>query len=158
MSGPDIVVGVDGSAGSQRALRWAADEAVRTGRELVVTHAYEWPMAGARFPVAGEYADDLQRVAEDIVAAAVEDAARHAPGVVVRGETVVGSAGVVLAQCGVDDMVVVGNRGRGGFASLMLGSVGHHVVTHARATVVVVRGRADADAGPVVIGVDAGPA
>jgi nucleotide-binding universal stress UspA family protein len=51
-------------------------------------------------------------------------------------------------------MVVVGNRGRGGFASLVLGSVGHYVVTHAKATVVVVRGRPGPLSGPVVAGVD----
>jgi nucleotide-binding universal stress UspA family protein len=129
MSAPDIIVGVDGSTGSQRALHWAADEAIRTGSDLVVTHAYDWPVAGVRF---AEFADDLHRLAEGLVAAAVLDAAGHAPGVAVRGETVVGSAGPVLAQRAAGGVVVVGSRGRGGFASLMLGSVGHHVVTHAR--------------------------
>jgi nucleotide-binding universal stress UspA family protein len=156
MSERKITVGVDNSAGSRRAVQWAAAEAVRTGRELVVVTAYDWHVAGARFQVAGGYADDLRQVAEGVVQQAVEDAATHTPDVKVRGETVVGSAGPVLADSGPDDLVVVGNRGRGGFASLVLGSVGHHVATHARGTVVIVRGRHDANTGPVVVGVDHG--
>jgi nucleotide-binding universal stress UspA family protein len=154
MSERKIVVGVDNSAGSHRAVQWAADEAVRTGRELIVTTVYDWHVAGARFQVAGAYADDLRKVAEGVVEQAVKEAVTHAPGVTVRGETVVGSAGPVLADSGPDDVVVIGHRGRGGFASLVLGSVGHHVGTHARGTVVIVRGRSDADTGPVVVGVD----
>jgi nucleotide-binding universal stress UspA family protein len=154
MSERKIIAGVDNSVGSRHAIRWAADEAVRTGRELIVTTVYDWHVAGSRFQVGGVYADDMRRIAEGIVDQAVKDAVGHAPGVDVRGETVVGSAGAVLADCGPDDLVVVGNRGRGGFTSLVLGSVGHHVATHARGTVVVVRGRADANTGPVIVGVD----
>jgi nucleotide-binding universal stress UspA family protein len=157
MSDRQIIVGVDNSAGSHQALHWAADEAVRTGRQLIVTTAYDWHVAGARFQVGGAYADDIRRVAEGVVQQAVQDAASHAPGVNVVGETVIGSAGPVLADCQPDDLVVVGTRGRGGFASLVLGSVGHHVATQAKGTVVVVRGRTDAVSGPVVIGVDRGP-
>jgi nucleotide-binding universal stress UspA family protein len=156
MSERRIVVGVDSSVGSHHALHWAAEEAARTEQELIVTTAYDWHVAGARFQVAGAYADDLRHVAEGVVAQAVTDAGIHAPGVNVRGETVVGSAGPVLAACGPADLVVVGNRGRGGFASLILGSVGHHVATHAQGTVVVVRGRPDADSGPVIVGIDSG--
>src|SRR5262245_14378039 len=102
MSEPKVIVGVDDSAASHHALHWAVDEAARTGRELIVTHAYDWHVAGARFQVAGAYADDLRRVAEGIVDAAVNQASVRAPGVLVRGETVVGSAGPVLADSGAD--------------------------------------------------------
>jgi nucleotide-binding universal stress UspA family protein len=156
MSERKIVVGVDDSPGSHHAVHWAADEAVRTGRELIVTTVYDWHVSGARFQVAGGYADDLRKVAEGVVAKAVTDATIHSPGVNVRGETVVGAAGPVLADSGPDDLVVVGHRGRGGFASLVLGSVGHHVATQARGTVVVVRGHDDTETGPVVVGVDTG--
>jgi nucleotide-binding universal stress UspA family protein len=157
MSDRKIIVGVDNSPGSHHAVHWAADEAARTGRPLIVTTAYDWHVAGARFQVGGAYADDIRRVAEGVVQKAVQDAAIHAPGVNVRGETVVGSAGPVLADCEPEDLVVVGSRGRGGFTSLVLGSVGHHVATQANGTVVVVRGRTGADSGPVVIGVDREP-
>jgi nucleotide-binding universal stress UspA family protein len=157
MSDRKIIVGIDNSPGSHHAVHWAADEAARTGRQLIVTTVYDWHVAGARFQVGGVYADDIRRVAEGVVEKAVQDATIHAPGITVCGETVVGSAGSVLADCGPDDIVVVGNRGRGGFASLVLGSVGHHVATQAKGTVVVVRGRAAADSGPVVIGLDRAP-
>jgi len=156
MSERKIIVGVDNSAGSHNAVHWAADEAARTGRELVVLTAYDWHVQGARFQVAGGYADDLRSSAQDAVDQAVKDAAVHAPGVNVRGEAVIGTAGPMLADCAANDLVVVGHRGRGGFASLVLGSVGHHVGTHAGGTAVVVRGRHDADSGPVVVGVDTG--
>jgi nucleotide-binding universal stress UspA family protein len=65
-----------------------------------------------------------------------------------------GSAGHILTAASDNDaLIVVGNRGRGGFSSLLLGSVSQQVATHAAGPVVVVRGRADAS-GPVVVGVD----
>jgi hypothetical protein len=97
---------------SHQAVHWAADQAVRTGRELVVTTAYDWHVAGIRSQVAGGYADDIRLGAEGVVEKAVKDAEIHAPGVKVRGRIVVGPAGPVLADCGPDDLVVVGNRGR----------------------------------------------
>jgi nucleotide-binding universal stress UspA family protein len=154
MSERKIIVGVDSSLDSHHAVHWAAEEAVRTGRELIVINAHDWHVAGARFQVAGGYADGLRQVAEGIVSAAVKDAAIHAPGVDVRGETVLGPAGPALAAGDPQDLVVVGNRGRGGFTSLVLGSVGHHVATNAKGTVVVVRGHHDVDSGPVVAGLD----
>jgi len=54
-------------------------------------------------------------------------------------------------------MVVVGNRGYGGFASLLLGSVSQQVAAHAAGPVVVVRGRADPPPGPIMVGVDCSP-
>jgi nucleotide-binding universal stress UspA family protein len=154
MSQRKIIVGVDDSVGSHRAVRWAAEEAVRNGYELIVICAYDWHVPGSRFQTGAGYADNLRAVADAAVKQAVAAASAHSPGVDVRGETVLGPAGPVLVQCGPGDLVVVGNRGRGGFASLVLGSVGHHVVSHSTGTAVVVRGRPDATTGPVVVGVD----
>jgi nucleotide-binding universal stress UspA family protein len=52
-------------------------------------------------------------------------------------------------------LVVVGNRGHGGFGGLMLGSVGQHVAAHAHSPAIVVRGKVDTTDGPVVVGADA---
>jgi nucleotide-binding universal stress UspA family protein len=69
-----------------------------------------------------------------------------------------GYAVPVLLRAAEDaDLLVVGARGEGGVPGLPFGSVGIQVATHARGSVVVVRGRRDADTGPVVVGFDEGP-
>jgi nucleotide-binding universal stress UspA family protein len=154
MSSLGIVVGVDGSPASNVALRWAAAEAVRRGRELVVIHAFDGGVVGAPTPFAGSYVVAVRELAEKLVVAAVADARTHAPGVAVSGEAVLGSPGATLVTASADaELVVVGCRGRGGFASLLLGSVSHQVASHARGPVVVVRGRPDAK-GSLIVGVD----
>jgi nucleotide-binding universal stress UspA family protein len=154
-----VIVGVDGSEPSRAALRWAAQDAARRGAELVVVHAYDWRVVGARMQVGGGYADAMRENAERVVAAAVAEARSSRPSLAVTGRTTVGPAAAVLLDCTEDgDLIVVGSRGRGGFRSLVLGSVSQQVATHARGPVVVVRGRAAVGDGPVVVGVDASPA
>lgn len=81
-----------------------------------------------------------------------------APHVKVRRETDVGEpAAVLLAAARSAALIVVGNRGRGGFTSFLLGSVSMAVATQAPCPVVVVRGRVRPAAGPVVVGVDDSP-
>jgi nucleotide-binding universal stress UspA family protein len=156
---PRICVGVDGSPASQSALRWAAGEAATHSGELVVIHAYDWRVVGARAQVGGAVADQARSTADTIVETAVEQARAQAPGVKVRGQAALGAPGPMLVSASETfDLTVVGSRGRGGFASLLLGSVGQHVATHAAGPVVVVRGRPDATVGPIVVGVDGSPA
>ena len=151
----EIIVGVDGSLASEQALRWAAHEAGRRDVALVVQHTYDWRVYGALTPINPSFAVGFQKVAEAIVDSAVEQARSWAPGVAVRGTALLGSAAHTLVEAsGSGDLVVVGNRGRGGFASLLLGSVSQQVAAHAAGPVVVVRGRADDSAGPIVVGVD----
>jgi nucleotide-binding universal stress UspA family protein len=76
----------------------------------------------------------------------------------VRRETEVGEpADVLLAAARSAALIVVGNRGRGAFSSVMLGSVSQAVAAHAPCPVVVVRGRVVPSTGPVVVGVDDSP-
>ena len=159
MNPQEIRVGVDGSPASRTALRWAAIEAVGHNAELVVVHAYDWRVVGARAQIGGSYADEQRARAEALVESAVGDARAFAPDVKVSGETVLGAPGKSLVHRSRNDgLTVVGSRGHGGFASLLLGSVSQQVATHALGSVVVVRGRSDIAVGPIVVGVDGSPA
>ena len=159
MNLPRICVGVDGSSASQSALRWAAAEAAANNAELVVIHAYDWRVLGARAQIGGAYADVARSMATTLMETAVDQARALAPEVNVRGETVLGAAGPTLVTASETfDLTVLGSRGRGGFASLLLGSVTQHVATHAAGPVAVVRGRPDVSDCPVIVGVDGSPA
>lgn len=154
-----IVVGVDGSSTSGEALRWAAAEAARRDTPLTVINAYDWRVLGAPTMVGGEYATTVLSYAEDLVSAAVVEAraigaSTAATDTPVRGEAILSAPGSALVAASAEaELVVVGHRGRGGFASLVLGSVSQQVATHAHGPVVVVRGRPD-PVGPVIVGVD----
>jgi nucleotide-binding universal stress UspA family protein len=151
----EIRVGVDGSPASDAALHWAAMEAASRQADLVVVHAYEWRGFGT-WPASP--ADASRERAEALVAAAVGQVQRFAPGVRVRGQAVLGSPGPVLIEgSATAELTVLGGRGRGGFASLLLGSVSQQVATHASGSVVVVRGQPDVEAGTIVVGVDGSP-
>jgi len=154
----DIVVGTDGSEDSTRALRWAAAEARRRGGSLKILTAYTstWPPEAFGYP--GPSLDYTREPFERIVAEAIGQARAFAPGLDVTGAAVLGNPASELVEASRGAaMVVVGNRGRGGFASLLLGSVSLQVATHATVPVVVVRGRAESAGGPIVVGVDASP-
>ncbi|GAA1860679.1 universal stress protein [Asanoa iriomotensis] len=153
-----IVVGVDGSDPSVAATRWAAHEARRTSATIVLVHAVDWDYYGARF----DGGTILREWAEDRANATLADAAAvvgaAAPGVAVDRRAVLGSPVPALLAAAADTAtIVVGNRGRGGFGSLLLGSVGQRLATHAPVPVVVVRGRPDVGAGAVAVGVDGSP-
>lgn len=137
-----IVVGVDGSEGGEAALAFAAQEAALRGARLLVVCAWEIPVMiapeGAAYPA--ESFQAFPDNAESIVRAAVARVAELQPSVACEGKAVEGHPAEVLLKEAVQaDMIVVGNRGHGGFASLLLGSVTQHVVHHAHCPVVVVR-------------------
>jgi nucleotide-binding universal stress UspA family protein len=140
-----IVVGVDGSAGSIGALRWAADEARLRNATLEVITTWTQPPAvylrGGDLPIPAGFGDELERNAKEVQAAALAEAS---PDEAVRLETrvVEGQAASVLIQAGEHaQMLVVGSRGLGGFRELLLGSVSHACAHHASCPVVIVRSR-----------------
>ena len=152
----DIIVGFDGSPASDRALRWAAREADLRGAELTVVyvcdrHPHEVDPRGETDAAAAE------RFARAVVDSGVATVRSVAPAAAVRGRPLFGPAAATLVNAAErGSTIVVGNRGRGGFRSLLLGSVSEQVATHAAGPVVVVRGRPDAG-GPVVVGIDGSP-
>jgi nucleotide-binding universal stress UspA family protein len=138
-----IVVATDGSRAATAAVVWATDEADRRDAELVVLHAWSYPYD--TFVDGGE-ARDLTRVdAALVVDAAVERATGRGRSPV-RARLVEGQpSAVIVDESAHADLVVVGSRGRGGFRSLLFGSVAHAVAAHAPCPTVVVRGTAADD-------------
>lgn len=139
-----VVVGVDGSESSATALEWAVEEARLRGAALEVVHAWDVPYA-AEFSFVGDAFEAARRSAAELVSRMLE-AAGLVPDDVIT--TVVQSPPVmaITDAAGGADLVVVGSRGRGGFAGLLLGSVSHQVSRHAdRPVVVVPTPRFDAD-------------
>lgn len=138
-----VVVGVDGSDGSSRALRWAAEEARERGAELNVVAAY--PRPSARLTSEFGSVPWLERTnwrgdAEATLEETVRDTLGEDPGVTLKLILAEGSAAKALIDLSADaDLVVVGTRGHGGFTGMLLGSVSQHVTTHAHCAVVVVR-------------------
>jgi nucleotide-binding universal stress UspA family protein len=144
-----VLVGHDGSDCAQQALRWAAGLAARTGWDLHVLRA--WRITSAPRPPSWRpgYVPPLpdfeQAVRDELtaqVAAAGLDPALRVTCHVTHGSPV---RGLIESAAGAD-LLVVGARGRGGFAGLVLGSVGDQVVRHSPCPVTVVRFDPDAAA------------
>jgi nucleotide-binding universal stress UspA family protein len=142
---PGIIVGVDGSAQSQRALEWAIKEAGIRSAPLTVLAVHQvagnhWTGNPEVYPADQPETDKMRQAAQDAAQKAVDAAGAPGPAsVTVRA--VSGIAAQELISASKDsDLVVVGSRGGGGFARLMLGSVSSQVVNHATCPVVVIPG------------------
>jgi nucleotide-binding universal stress UspA family protein len=136
-----IVVGVDGSPGSRKALTWAAAEAAGHGADLVVLNVWEHtllPPAGS-VSVSERYVPDpSQRTAEELRQVITEELGEEPP-VLVRPLVKQGRPAKILIEASEGaDLLVVGERGHGGFAGLVLGSVSQHVAAYAKCPVTVV--------------------
>jgi nucleotide-binding universal stress UspA family protein len=138
-----IVVGVDGSEGAKAALRFALDEAKLRQSRLRVVHTWQirysggfgmegfGPLVGADF--------EVRRAAEGVLHAVLQEAAPDADGLVIERTVAEGGAATVLVDESRNaDLLVVGSRGLGGFAGLLLGSVGQQCAHHAACPVVIV--------------------
>jgi nucleotide-binding universal stress UspA family protein len=136
-----VVVGVDGSEGSRRALEWAVDEARRRGTTLRVVHAWSFPYAPASAGYVPLPEASLYDAAKKGAARVLDEelAAVDASGVEVEHVLVEGAAAETLVDASADaELLVVGSRGHGGFAGVLLGSVGTHAAHHAHVPVVIV--------------------
>lgn len=150
---PAVVVGVDGSAGAREALRWALAEGRLRKAPVRAVHAWTFgyiggsiegdPYLGDPFgwytKALGVDLSDLHRAAEDLLERALADVGEDADGVEIERQVVQGAAAEVLvAAAAPGDLLVVGSRGHGDFAGLLLGSVSQKCVHHASCPVVVV--------------------
>ncbi|MFC4907017.1 universal stress protein [Actinomadura gamaensis] len=151
-----VVVGVDGSLAADTAVRWAADEARLRGVPLLVCHAWQWPYPDA------DANESTRRVVAGMGALTLDEAVRqaraYAEDVKVEQALVRGSPGGVLVEAArMAALVVVGDRGGGGFDGLAAGSTAVQVPAHTdRPVVVVPAGSAPRARSPrrIVAGVD----
>jgi nucleotide-binding universal stress UspA family protein len=159
-----IVVGVDGSEDAGRALEWAIDVATERSAPVSVITVLEEPRAVGPWgvtTVAAGFDDESIAAARHQVRGALSQAltrrgVRAAPDVLV--DVLIGPPAQVLIEATpAEGQLVVGCRGRGGFARLLLGSVSDAVAHHARTPVTIVRGAGPANGAPIVVGVDGSP-
>ncbi|WP_067461350.1 universal stress protein [Actinomadura macra] len=153
MSEP-IVVGIDGSDEAEHALDWAAAEAGLRQRPLHIVHAVEnWPYKTPLF-APPETAERFTRAAHMLLAGAREHVQKRWPDLETSTAAVAGETPEALREQSEKACeLVLGSRGRGGFASLLLGSTSLRVAEHSPVPVVIVRGDA-ADRGEIVVGID----
>lgn len=156
-----VTVGVDGSVSSEQAVRWAAREARRRKAPLRVVQAVDPTAPPHEYAVPG-YGPDVHEIRARAARAHLQDAARaaaeEASGVAVEQEVLDGfPISRLLDESRSAQLVVIGDRGRGGVAGLLLGSVAVALAARGTCPVAVVRGRTSAVEGPVAVGVDGSP-
>ncbi|GHE05039.1 universal stress protein [Streptomyces alanosinicus] len=136
---PRVVVGVDGSSSSYAALRWAVHYAGLVGATVDAVAVWELPgLYGWSAPAVDMDVDEeetRQRMHKELTDVLGADAAGTVRSLVVHGN----AADVLLRAAEGAEVLVVGGRGRGGFAAALLGSVSQHVAQHASCPVVIVR-------------------
>uniref|UniRef100_A0AAU2VD14 Universal stress protein n=1 Tax=Streptomyces sp. NBC_00003 TaxID=2903608 RepID=A0AAU2VD14_9ACTN len=136
---PRVVVGVDGSPASYEALRWAVRHARLIGATVDAVAAYDIPgAAGWSAPAVDAELDET--LARQDLDDEIRKVVLQAGDVPMEQHLVRGGAAQALIEASAGAaLLVVGNRGRGGFASLLLGSVSQQCATHASCPVVIVR-------------------
>jgi nucleotide-binding universal stress UspA family protein len=139
-----IIVGVDGSDSSQGALQWAYDEAAHHGASLTVVAAFNPPALPMTPPYGSMppegYESQPRRDALDLLDKLTSPLEAKSPPVDLRTSVEEGNPAKVLIERSKEaELLVVGSRGHGGFAGMLLGSVSHHLVAHAECAVVVIR-------------------
>jgi nucleotide-binding universal stress UspA family protein len=140
--GPRVVVGVDFSSGARAALLFALHDAVRRGVPVQAVSSYRPPDYWMDFDAVGTYQPaDVRDAALIRLRAFVDEVLPDGPqpGPEVRQTVAMGTAAdVLIRESHGADLLVVGSRGHGGFASLLLGSVSMHCALHASCPVTVV--------------------
>ena len=138
-----VVVGIDGSAGSQEALRFAATEARLRKAKLKLVSAwtltYVAAPIGMMAPIDDALLPELQENARAVLDQAVREVLGDTAGLEIEKVIAEGSPAQVLVDAAQGaDLLVVGTRGHGGFAGLLLGSVSQQIAHHAPCPIVIV--------------------
>jgi nucleotide-binding universal stress UspA family protein len=142
-TGSRIVVGIDGSLGSTRALRWALAEAQVRSAPVLGVYAWQYPPIGT-FVVDSRQGQEL--AVDEILHAATDYAAQWAPEVPFTAQARFGTTvPALLHESGEAELLVVGATGHGGFDGSLVGSVAHQCARHARCPVVVAHLQAEPD-------------
>ncbi|MFB9907617.1 universal stress protein [Allokutzneria oryzae] len=154
-----VIVGVDGSASAEHAVRWAAIEAAHHRVPLHLVHACLEVAVHTPVRLPRSFDDALREQGEQHLATAAGLAEQAAPDVPLETQLVVGTAAEALTELSRQArLAVLGSRGLGGFTSLVVGSVAVALAAHGHCPVVVVRGARTGEPppweGPVVVGVD----
>ena len=155
MATKPVIVGVDGSEESLLAVEWAALEARRHSSPLRIVSAPDvMPRIHSYQASPAEIAAALRGTAARALDAGITRSEEVAPGLAVDTGLLSGPPAVAVAESGADaSMLVVGARGAGGFAAMMLGSVSRYVATWAPCPVVVVREETTAVHREIAVGV-----
>jgi nucleotide-binding universal stress UspA family protein len=133
---PVIVVGVDGSPSSQRAVRWAAQQAKLTGATLRAVSSWRWPNYITRIPPGVDLASDTRRTLDEVL----EEALTGSEDLTITRHVIEGPPGpALLTQAQDASLLVVGAQGRAAFPGMLLGSVAEYCVRQGSCPVVVVR-------------------
>lgn len=138
-----IVVGVDGSSHSKRAVEWALEEATACGDAVMLVHAWEYPAilavsySGPVLPVFMR--DDVERLSSELLEGIADEARKEAPELHISTQLVEGHPARSLVEAAHDArLLVVGSRGMGGFKGMVLGSVSTACAHHGHCPVVIV--------------------
>ena len=134
-----VIAAVDGSSSSRAALAWAARYASLTDSPLTVMSIWHLPNFGTAIPIPDDW--DPEADARETLEREVKEVLGDGPHPSVSLSVVNGVPATVLTDASKSaSLLVLGSRGRGEFAGMLLGSVSQFVTTHARCPVVVVRG------------------
>jgi nucleotide-binding universal stress UspA family protein len=141
---PGILVGLDGSENSHKALEWAVKHAALEHAQLTVLAVHEvaasaWTGNPIVYPEDRPAEEKARQAAQEAVDKAISELGSGGPESVTVRAVSGQPARVLIEASGDADLVVVGSRGAGGFATLLTGSVSSKVVNHAACPVVVVR-------------------
>ncbi|WP_171075314.1 universal stress protein [Nonomuraea basaltis] len=154
-----IIVGVDGSAPSLQAASWAGQEAALRGAPLRMMYAVpRWAHNVPLVPPPRTWGPGTEAAAREMLDNAAVHARAGRPQLSITTDIIAGRPADALVGAAKEaQLLVVGNRGRGGFTELLLGSVSHDVVARAPCPVAVIRQTHAGDRGEIVVGITGKP-